>query len=334
MFPFSTDLVLRMLQKKKQHPKVKSKLHPRNKHHGRYDFEKLIKSCPALDSFVAPNKYGDESIDFSDPEAVKMLNKALLKHFYEINFWEIPDNYLCPPIPGRADYIHHIADLLATGNEGKIPTGKQIKCLDIGVGANCVYPIIGNKEYGWSFVGADIDKISIISANKIIEADSRLKNAIECRLQKNPKYIFSGIIKKGEMFDLSICNPPFYSSAAEAKSGTLRKLSNLNNKKITKPTRNFGGQNREIWCDGGEAKFVGNMIRESLQFRNSCFWFSTLISKQSNLKSVYSALKTAEVFEVKTIPMEQGNKISRIVAWTFLNLEQQQNWKTKIRKAR
>lgn len=308
-----------MRQKKKRHQPEKSKLHPRNKHRGRYDFKTLIICCPQLTEFVILNDYGDESIDFSNSKAVKMLNKALLKHFYDVNFWEIPDDYLCPPIPGRADYIHYIADLTATGSGGKNPTRNQIKCLDIGVGANCVYPIIGVKEYGWSFVGSDIDPVSIASANEIITNNRHLKDAVECRLQKNPQHIFRGIIGEDEFYDLTICNPPFYASIAEAKSETLKKLSNLSHRKVTTPVSNFGGRNREIWCEGGEEKFVENMIRESRQFRNSCFWFSTLISRQSSLKSVYAALKLAETREVKTIPMSQGNKVSRIVAWTFLD---------------
>ncbi len=307
--------------------KKKSKLHPRNKHHGRYDFTELINVCPELADFAAPNIYGEESIDFADPKAVKILNKSLLKHFYGIDFWEIPENYLCPPIPGRADYIHYVADLLASKNDEHIPTGKRVKCLDIGVGANCVYPIIGSREYGWSFVGSDIDPVSIASANKIIESNPFLKTAVECRLQRDAKRIFRGIIKPGELFDLSICNPPFYASATEARQRTLKKLSNLNNKKIMKPVRNFGGQNREIWCEGGEEKFVENMIGESAQFKNSCFWFTTLVSKQSNLKSIYAALKLAGVFESETIPMGQGNKISRLVAWTFLDEREQKDWK-------
>ena len=311
---------------KKLHSPENLKLHPRNKHRGRYDFTDLIVCCPPLTEFVKLNKYADKSIEFSNPEAVKMLNKALLKCFYDLDYWEIPDNYLCPPIPGRADYIHHIADLLATVNDGKIPTGKHIRCLDIGVGANCVYPIVGSSEYGWSFVGSDVDANSIATVNQIIEANSRLKDAVECRLQTDPKNIFRGIIGQGELYDLTICNPPFYASLAEAKSGTLRKLSNLNNKKITTPIRNFGGQNREIWCEGGESKFIEKMVCESVEFKNSCFWFSTLVSKQATLKSVYAALKTAKAFQIKTIPMGQGNKISRIVAWSFLDEERQNNW--------
>lgn len=316
-----------MLQKKREHPTIKPGLHSRNRHRERYDFKELIESCPELAPFVKVNVYNDESIDFSDPEAVKMLNKALLNHYYYIDFWNIPPGYLCPPIPGRADYIHHIADLLGSGNNGEIPTGVQIKCLDIGVGANCVYPIIGSKEYGWSFVGTDIDPVAIESARNIVALNPILHEKIELRLQTNPKDIFRGTIHKDERFELTICNPPFHASLAAAQSGTMRKLNNLNPKRITKPILNFGGQNNELWCVGGEEGFANEMILESKQFAASCFWFSTLISKDSNIKSVYYELKKADAFEVKTIPMGQGNKISRIVAWTFLTQEQQKEWR-------
>jgi 23S rRNA (adenine1618-N6)-methyltransferase len=316
-----------MSQKKKTHPKIKSRLHPRSKHRERYDFIKLIESYPDLAPFVKPNMYNDDSVDFSNPEAVKTLNKALLKLHYGINNWDIPKNYLWPPIPGRADYIHHIADLLGGSNFGKMPTGATVKCLDIGVGASCIYPIIGIIEYGWSFIGTDIDPISIASSNKIIDENPVLKDHIELRLQSTPKDIFFGIIKKEDRVDISICNPPFHASLEAAHAGTLRKLNNLNTKKTAKPILNFGGQNAELWCDGGERKFVLNMIRQSKKFADSCFWFSTLISKQSNLKSVYEALENMDAVDVKTIPMGQGNKTSRIVAWTFLTSEPQKTWK-------
>lgn len=315
-----------MRHKKREHPKIKPGLHPRNRHRERYDFKGLIKSCPELAQFVKLNVYNDESVDFFDPEAVKLLNTALLKHYYDISYWNIPPGYLCPPVPGRADYIHHIADLLARSNGGKIPMGNGIKCLDIGVGANCIYPIIGIKEYGWSFVGSDIDPVSVESADKIIELNQNLKGKIELRLQSNPKDIFSGIILANERFDLAICNPPFHPSLAASQSGTLRKLNNLNPHKINQPILNFGGQNSELWCEGGEERFVRDMIFQSRQFVTSVYWFSALISKESNLKSVYDAIRKAGAVEVKTIPMGQGNKISRIIAWTFLTLEQQKAW--------
>jgi 23S rRNA (adenine1618-N6)-methyltransferase len=315
-----------MLPQKKQHPKEKSSLHPRNLHRERYDFNSLIGSCPELRAFVRVNDYGDESIDFFDPKAVKSLNKALLKHFYNIHYWEIPENYLCPPIPGRADYIHYVADLLASENNDVIPRGLRINCLDIGVGANCIYPIVGTTEYGWSFVGADIDPVSIESAKKIVEMNDALKNNIELRHQPNPKHIFKDIIKENEYFDLTICNPPFHASAADAKEGSVRKLSNLKGKKIPKPLLNFGGQSNELWCEGGEERFVADMIRESKPFGNSVLWFTTLISKSDRLDFALKSIKNTGAVEVKTILMSQGNKVTRFVAWTFLNQGQRVNW--------
>jgi 23S rRNA (adenine1618-N6)-methyltransferase len=314
------------IQDKREHPKIKSGLHPRNRHRERYDFNMLITSFPGLAPFVKVNAYDDESIDFFDPEAVKMLNKALLRHYYDIGYWDIPAGYLCPPIPGRADYIHHIADLLGSCNHRKIPIGNQVKCFDVGVGANCIYPIIGNKEYGWSFIGTDTDPVSIESAGKIVDLNPGLNGMIKLRLQTNSNDIFKGMIQNDELFDLTVCNPPFHTSLAAAQSGTRRKLNNLKSKRVTKTILNFGGQNGELWCEGGEEGFVNDMIYQSKRFAQSCFWFSTLISKESNLKSVYAALNKSEAIEVKTIPMGQGNKISRIVAWTFLTKEQQKVW--------
>jgi len=315
-----------MSEIKKDHPAEKTVLHPRNRHRGRYDFKLLTVTCPELGKYVKLNAYGDESIDFANPKAVKWLNKALLKQYYGVDYWDIPTGYLCPPIPGRADYIHYAADLLGSSNNGKIPTGFRVKCMDIGVGASCVFPIIGNKEYGWSFIGSETDPVAIESASKIVNYNAFLKRNIDLRLQDNPKDIFHGIMERNEPVDITICNPPFHSSLEEAQEGTLRKLSSLNHKKITTPTLNFGGQTTELWCEGGEERFVRDMIRQSKQFGSNCFWFTTQISKQSHLESVYEALKNAGAVEVKTIPMGQGTKVSRIVAWTFLKKDQQKGW--------
>ena len=313
---------------KKVHPKEKLALHPRNKHRERYNFSLLVETCPELKPFVLINKFNDESIDFFNPDAVKTLNQALLKHYYNIKFWDIPKGFLCPPIPGRADYIHYIADLLSKSHQSKIPTGNTVKILDIGVGANCVYPIIGNSEYGWSFVGAEINQLSLESAKTIVKQNSRLAENVTLRLQTNPKELFNNIIQTGEKFDVNICNPPFHSSEIEAKEGTSRKLKNLKGTKTPKLVLNFGGQHNELWTEDGEIGFVKRMITESKQFGNSCCWFTTLISKESNLQAVYQELKNCNALDTMTIPMQQGNKISRIVAWTFLTSKERALFKS------
>jgi len=41
---------------------------------------------------------------------------------------------------------------------------------------------------------------------------------------------------------------------------------------------------------------------------------------------VLQQLKKLGATEIKTIPMHQGNKVTRVVAWTFLSKEEQLNW--------
>jgi 23S rRNA (adenine1618-N6)-methyltransferase len=305
----------------------KTTLHPRNPYRFRYDFEQLFVSCTELKPFVARNEHGIETIDFSDPEAVKMLNKALLIANYDIQYWDIPKNYLCPPIPGRADYIHYLADLLANSNNGIIPEGETVVGLDIGIGANCIYPIIGNSIYGWNFVGTDIDENAIQNCKKIISKNPKLIDPISLQLQTNSRFIFKNIILPEDKFTFTICNPPFHASQEEATKSALRKVNTLEEKKSTKPLLNFGGHNDELWCDGGELGFITQMIFESAKYPLQCFWFTTLVSKKDNLSSIYKTLNKVNPVQIKTIEMAQGQKTSRFVAWTFLSESQQKNWK-------
>ncbi|MBS7255875.1 23S rRNA (adenine(1618)-N(6))-methyltransferase RlmF [Flavobacterium branchiicola] len=306
----------------------KSILHPRNLHRARYDFEKLISNCPELKVYVSVNKHQIETIDFSNPLAVKTLNKALLQTYYDIQNWDIPKNYLCPPIPGRADYIHYIADLLAETNNGQIPEGNAVLGLDIGTGSNLIYPILGNSIYNWSFVATDIEKKAIENCSKIIEANPKLIDAISLQQQTEPRFIFKNIIIPEDRFTFTMCNPPFHASAEEANKSTSRKVSNLNpkEKRNTNPVLNFGGQNAELWCNGGEIGFVTQMIYESAKYTSQCLWFTTLVSKRENLSSIYKTLKKVNAVSVKTIDMAQGQKNSRIVAWTFLSEAEQKKW--------
>lgn len=316
-----------MAKPKKLFPNEKSELHARNLHRGRYDFPQLIECCPELAPFVSLNKYDDLSVNFADPDAVKALNKALLKHFYHIQNWDIPTDYLCPPIPGRADYIHYLADLLSGCNGDQIPQGNLVHVLDIGVGANCIYPLIGHISYGWKFVGTDIDPVSLSSAKLIVNANPNLTKSVNIRLQKASENIFEGIIRPTDRFDLTLCNPPFHASQQEADAVGTKKLRNLGKlEEGAKPVLNFGGKTTELWCDGGEERFVRLMAEESIAFGRQCFWFTTLVSKKTTLPVLYHALRYAGATEVKTINMAQGQKASRVVAWTFLDPLQREEW--------
>ncbi|QKG51427.1 23S rRNA (adenine(1618)-N(6))-methyltransferase RlmF [Hymenobacter sp. BRD67] len=310
-------------------PADKDQLHPRNRHRGRYDFAQLVRSSPALAAFVRVNEFGDSSIDFADPAAVKALNQALLRHFYGIENWDIPAGYLCPPIPGRADYIHYLADLLAEDNSGVVPQGRSVRVLDIGVGANCIYPILGHHEYGWRFVGAETDAVALRAARQLVAANSGLAGSIDCRLQSDPQHMLAGIVKPGEVFDATLCNPPFHASAAEAAAATQRKTTNLgrNGGRSVAPARNFGGQHNELWYPGGEETFLRQLIAESRQLPKASYWYTALVSQKVALRSAYYFLQQAQAVHVKTIEMAQGQKKSRFVAWSFLTEEERAAWR-------
>ena len=281
-------------------------MHPRNRHQDCYDLKALTKATPELSAFVKINEHGIETINFSDVIAVKTLNKALLKTQYGIEHWDIPDEFLCPPVPGRADYIHTAADLFKDF--------KNLRVLDICNGANCIYPLIGVKEYEWSFVGSDVNIKALKNAQEIID-NNKLNEKIELRLQKEDKKIFTNIIHTSDKFDLTMCNPPFHESREEALSGTLRKWKNLGKKNLGKKL-NFGGQDQELWFPGGEKAFISQMIVEGRYFKNQVKIFSVLVSKEKNLPPLHNLLKSHGA-RGHVLEMGQGNKKSRLLYWSY-----------------
>jgi 23S rRNA (adenine1618-N6)-methyltransferase len=338
-------------------------MHPRSYHNDGYPMASLCSSFPPLKPHIINAKSGQKSIDFANPEAVVALNAALLAHYYNVKQWQLPKGYLCPPIPGRADYIHGIADLLTDAFEKPEPLeqskqlakhtlqdqtiegtsksvntikgnlGVNVKGLDVGVGANAIYPIIGSQVYDWSFVGSDIDQIAFDNASTIVRNNSSLHSRIEIKKQTDAEKIFAGIIGDDDHFTFTMCNPPFHKSAQDALGGTARKNKNLAANKTkrsgkalhaqakrklhAKTSLNFAGQANELWCEGGELAFIQRMIKESVEFKQNVTWFTCLVSKSEHIKSIEKSLRYHHAAQVKIVDMGQGNKRSRFVAWRF-----------------
>ena len=315
---------------------IKTNLHPLNLHNKRYDFPALIQIHPELNQYLV-NRHDQLTIDFGDANAVKSLNCALLKKYYRIDFWDIPTGYLCPAIPGRVDYIHYLAELLENNCAvGKVSAPK-VQVLDIGTGASCIYPILGQRIYNWRFIASDIDAVSVASSKQIIAANKGLSSKIKVLLQPHSDAFFTNIIQPNQYIELTICNPPFHQSLQQALAGNSRKRENLAKKSTFKaqlgdsgkkaPSKlNFGGQKAELYCSGGELEFIKKMIIESKDFSQQVLFFSTLVSRKDHLDEIKLALKKAKVAEFKIVKMAQGQKISRFIAWSYLNKSQQQIW--------
>jgi 23S rRNA (adenine1618-N6)-methyltransferase len=129
-----------------------------------------------------------------------------------------------------------------------------------------------------------------------------------------------------------MCNPPFHSSLEDALSGNKRKRDNLQKSRQQHPSKpvknlNFGGQQAELYCQGGELQFIKSMINESKHFAHQVLYFSTLVSKTDNLNAIKHSLKKANAVDIQTVKMHQGNKTSRFIAWSFLDAEQRKTWK-------
>ena len=279
-------------------------MHPRNRYSGKHDFKELIRREPRLERYLLTTPAGESSLDFSAREALLLLNRALLRRDYNLAFWDLPEGHLIPPIPGRLDYIHTLADLI----------GPDARVLDVGTGASLIYPILGAMEYGWRFVATDIDPRSIRIASAIATMNDGLRGRIEVRRQSDPQAIFQHVIRPQESFTATLCNPPFFDSREAAEAAGNKKW-----KKLGRDDRglSFGGSDRELWTPGGELRFLRQMIRESRAFGGQVGWFTTLVSKGGYLDSAESALKGVRARERRVLTMQQGNKKSRVLAWRF-----------------
>lgn len=279
-------------------------VHHKNPFIEEYDFDTLVRHHEELGEHVFVNTYGNKSIRFGDRNAVKALNAALLKYHYGIK-WDIPENYLCPPVPGRLDYLLHIADLLPA---------KDIHILDIGTGANLIYPILASCHFNWKCTTSEVDPVALKNAREIITKNEKL-SGIELRQQLFKKSILNNIIKPDDFFDAVVCNPPFYKSKTDAHKKNIRKVKNL--KLTEEENRNFAGRSSELWYKGGEVAFIKKMVEESTQFKSQVHWFTSLVSDKDHIKSIKRIINKTEPAEVKIVEMELGNKKSRFVAWRF-----------------
>ena len=251
--------------------------------------DRLTDAYPALlQHIIIQTHTGRQTVNWSNPESVRALNSALLVADYGINpnyADMLPIGTLFPPVPGRADYVHHIADLLTRSNndgDGNVPMGRQVVGVDVGTGASCIYPILATSIYGWRMIATEINPTSIQSARNIVTANA-LEDLIDVRVQERSSSIFDGVLHREEVVDFTMCNPPFYSSKEAFQAENARKLRGLSRSKkarrsdvvrsmpvdsattiesSTGTSNNFGGNANELWCKGGEVAFVKKIIRE------------------------------------------------------------------------
>jgi 23S rRNA (adenine1618-N6)-methyltransferase len=286
----------------------------------------LVAVEPDLAAHLIERGNGGKTLDFAHPMAVKRLNQALISHHYGIRGWDFPDGHLCPPVPGRADALHVIADLLAVDNSRKIPRGAAVRGLEIGTGASLIYPLLGFATYGWSFRATDIHQPSLDAAAAILDANPEAAERIECTLQGQSEQIFDGVLGPGELFDFTMSNPPFHASSEAAAAGTRRKNRNVGGRHSDDEALNFSGLHHELVCPGGEKAFIETMIAESRMMRRQVLWFTSLVSAERHLDGLERSLQSAGAKAVRRLEIATGNKRARLLAWTFFDEKERRIW--------
>ncbi|KAL6628652.1 S-adenosyl-L-methionine dependent methyltransferase [Neocallimastix sp. 'constans'] len=199
-------------------------MHLRNKYYNNVpDFVKLANLYPSLKKYIKYNRRSHSrvgTINFKDPRACRELTYALLWCDFNIRL-EIPLDSLCPIIPGRLDYIHWIEDLILNkknnSNNNKddvIFTNEnntshdnildfQIKGIDIGTGASCIYPLLACRLHPkWKMEALELNERSYEYAKDNIERNN-LKSQITIRKVKNEQQIQQ---QQGHSSSSSSCN--------------------------------------------------------------------------------------------------------------------------------
>ncbi|CDO68174.1 hypothetical protein BN946_scf184938.g26 [Trametes cinnabarina] len=116
-------------------------------------------------------------------------------------------------------------------------------------------------------------------------------------------------IDRSEIYDFTMCNPPFYSSREEVLQSAEAK--------VLEPNAVCTGADIEMITPGGEAAFVGRMVEESTEMRERCRWFTSMVGKMSSLTSIVESLRIKEIDNYAITELVQGQTRRWVIAWSF-----------------
>ena len=271
------------------------------------DFLTLIKEFPELKKYILKQNEDNEAefqFDWSNNELSLLMDKSILNYYFNIKYYDIPKGFLIPPIPSRINYINLINSIITKLiNDIDI---KNIIGIDIGTGANIIYPILGYSIYKWKFICTEINKEAYNNAKLILQKNN-LENNINIIKQNNKDNIFISILNRENKYIFSMCNPPYYNYENEIK---------LEDKKRDNEY-NFD----EIYYKNGEYGFFQRYFEESICYKNNVFLYTILIGKKINAENIYDKLSSYNDI-IKIYNMQKiltGNNVRYIIYWSFFN---------------
>ncbi|XP_023015508.2 U6 small nuclear RNA (adenine-(43)-N(6))-methyltransferase [Leptinotarsa decemlineata] len=282
---------------------VNKYMHPRNIYKSPPDFKQLALEFPDFRQYVKQDITGKVTLDFKDIKALRSLSCTLLKKDFDLSV-NIPLNKLIPTIPLRLNYILWLEDLLSF-----IKTEEQVRGIDIGTGASCVYPLLAARKNNWFMLATEVDEASAtiarsnVEENKLLNLITVLKVEKDCLLQE---------VVHDEEYDFCMCNPPFFGSTQELHpSFKSRNLSR------PKPKNSFCASVNEVVVQGGEIDFITRLINESKQLGKKVKIYTTMMGHKRSLPQLKKLLREAKVCSFKDTEFCQGNTTRWGLAWTF-----------------
>ncbi|XP_053668329.1 U6 small nuclear RNA (adenine-(43)-N(6))-methyltransferase [Anopheles marshallii] len=286
-------------------------MHPRNLYRQKPNFHLLVKQFPELNEVASVDLAGKVKLDYRKKHAVHLLSKCLLLRDFGLKL-ELPSNKLVPTLPLRLNYIHWLEDI---GAIAQWPEKEKVRGIDIGCGASCIYPLLAVvlSQQRWHMVAIEKAEDSLESAKANV-----MRNELQSCINVQPQSlegntILLDVLKNfpGERFDFCMCNPPFFDSnfnelKPHDRTGKRREPSNAST-----------GSLEELCTEGGEVKFINQIIDESLQLKDRVSVYTTMIGHKSTYDKILHSLKRASIHNVTVSRFCQGNTTRWAVAWSF-----------------
>ena len=266
------------------------------------DFLILIKEFPELKKYIIKHdeKIEEFSFDWSNNDLSLLMTKSILNYYFNIKYYDIPKGFLIPPVPSRLNYLNLINELI------KDIEKENIIGVDIGTGANIIYPILGNSVCDWKFICSEINNESYNNAKLILQKNN-LEENINLIKQENKNNIFVSIINQENKYTFSMCNPPYYDYEQEIKIEDKKRDTEYN----------FD----EVYYEKGELGFFERYFEESICYKKNIFLFTILIGKKSNSEIIYDIINSynniIKLCDIKKIMT--GNNVRYIIYWSFYN---------------
>ena len=256
-----------------------------------------------------------KTLDWQDPEQLRTLTRALLRQHFNLRVGLPPDR-LTPAVPVRYKYIQWIQRLLDTTSGSfttEHDTNRQISGLDVGVGASCIYPLLGCATHPtWRFYGTDIDAKAISTATANV-SKNKLDPRIRLLFTTPDSPLFPLDTLGAESLDFTMCNPPFYASADERTASAAAKK--------RAPRAACTAADIEAITEGGEVAFALRMVEESRQLRDRVQWYTIQLGKDESVAAVVDELREAGCSNWAVGNLKPGHvTVRRALAWSWRDL--------------